>query len=83
MSGKIAKALIGGNWKSNGTIASVKSMVETLNNAGRFSPNSEVIIAAPSIHLGQLKSTLRSDIAVSAEVILISFYLLIFIRIYS
>jgi triosephosphate isomerase len=65
---KIAKALIGGNWKCNGTVASVKSMVEVLNNAGKFSPNSEVVIAAPSIHLQTLKSALRPDIAVAAEV---------------
>lgn len=43
MSGKkVLKALIGGNWKCNGTVAQVQSMVATLNNAGPFSPNSEV-----------------------------------------
>ena len=42
MSKKIAKALIGGNWKCNGTLAQVESMVNVLNNAGPFSPNSEV-----------------------------------------
>jgi len=66
--GKIAKALIGGNWKCNGTVASVKAMAEVLNKAGPFSANSEVVIAAPSIHLAALKSYLRPDVAVSAEV---------------
>jgi len=61
------KALIGGNWKCNGTVASVKSMAEVLNKAGTFSANSEIVIAAPSIHLHNLKSILRPDIAVSAE----------------
>ena len=43
MSGKkIAKALIGGNWKCNGTVASIKQMAEVLNKAGSFSANSEV-----------------------------------------
>lgn len=65
---KIAKALIGGNWKCNGTVASVKQMAEVLNKAGPFSANSEVVIAAPSIHLNALKSIIRPDIAVSAEV---------------
>ncbi len=65
---KIAKALIGGNWKCNGTVSSVAGLVEALNKAGPFSPNSEVVIAAPSIHLQTLKTTLRPDIAVSAEV---------------
>lgn len=67
MAGKIAKALIGGNWKCNGTVASIKSMAEVLNKAGGFSANSEVVIAAPSIHLHSLKSIIRPDIAVSAE----------------
>jgi triosephosphate isomerase len=68
MSKKIAKALIGGNWKCNGTTASIKSMAEVLNKAGAFSPNSEVVIAAPSIHLTTLKSLLRPEVSVSAEV---------------
>lgn len=42
-------------------------MVEVLNKAGPFSANSEVVIAAPSIHLGTLKGLFRPDIAVSAE----------------
>jgi len=67
MSGKIVKALIGGNWKCNGTSASVKAMAEVLNKAGVFSANSEVVIAAPSLHLTNLKSILRPDIAVSSE----------------
>lgn len=46
MSGKkIAKALIGGNWKCNGTVSSVKAMAEVLNKAGPFSANSEVCTA--------------------------------------
>lgn len=66
--GKIVKALIGGNWKCNGTTASVKAMAEVLNKAGAFSANSEVVIAAPSLHLTALKSYLRPDVSVSAEV---------------
>jgi hypothetical protein len=42
-------------------------MVETLNKAGPFSANSEVVIAVPSIHLPTAKATLRPDIAVAAE----------------
>ena len=68
MSTKIARAVIGGNWKCNGTTASVKAMAEVLNNAGALSANSEVVIAAPALHLAALKSYLRKDIAVSAEV---------------
>eukprot|EP00286_Rhodomonas_abbreviata_P002824 CAMPEP_0181345974 /NCGR_PEP_ID=MMETSP1101-20121128/33060_1 /TAXON_ID=46948 /ORGANISM="Rhodomonas abbreviata, Strain Caron Lab Isolate" /LENGTH=135 /DNA_ID=CAMNT_0023458015 /DNA_START=21 /DNA_END=424 /DNA_ORIENTATION=- len=67
MSSKITKALIGGNWKCNGTAASIRSMAEVLNNAGSFSTNSEVVIAAPSVHLTTLKSIMRPDISISAE----------------
>ena len=42
-------------------------MVNVLNKAGPFSAHSEVVIAAPSIHLGTLKTLFRPDIAVSAE----------------
>lgn len=42
-------------------------MVKVLNNAGPFSSNSEVVIAAPAIHLGTLKTLFRADIAVAAE----------------
>jgi triosephosphate isomerase len=68
MSGKIARALIGGNWKCNGTVASIKQMAEVLNKAGTFSANSEVVISAPSIHIQALKSIIRPDIAVASQV---------------
>lgn len=64
---KIAKALIGGNWKCNGTMTQVKSMVEILNNAGPFSSNSEVVIAVPSIHLHHFKANIRPEIAASSQ----------------
>ena len=37
------KALIGGNWKCNGTVESVKKMINVLNAAGPLSANSEVL----------------------------------------
>jgi triosephosphate isomerase len=64
---KLARALIGGNWKCNGTVASVKQMAEVLNKAGIFSANSEVVIAAPSLHLQTLKSIIRPDVSVASE----------------
>ena len=69
MSTKIARALIGGNWKCNGTVAQIRQMAEVLNKAGNFSPNSEVVIAAPSIHLHNFKSIIRPDIAVCSQVL--------------
>ena len=67
MSKKIAKALIGGNWKCNGTVAQINSMVDVLNKAGPFSANSEVVIAGPSIHLAAMKAAFRPEISVAAE----------------
>ena len=61
------KALIVGNWKCNGTCASIKQMIEVLNNAGPFSEKSEVVIAMPSLHLHTARALLRPDIATSAE----------------
>jgi triosephosphate isomerase len=64
---KITKALIGGNWKCNGTMASVAAMAEVLNKAGPFSANSEVVIAAPMLHLQTFKQLIRPDVFACAE----------------
>jgi triosephosphate isomerase len=42
-------------------------MINVLNAAGPFSPNSEVVIATPSLHLAVAKGLFRPEIAVSAE----------------
>jgi triosephosphate isomerase len=56
MSGrKIAKALIGGNWKCNGTTSSIKQMAEVLNKAGSFSSNSEVRWTIGTIVVGMIR----------------------------
>jgi triosephosphate isomerase (TIM) len=60
-------ALIGGNWKCNGTVESVKSMVSVLNGAGPLSAKSEVVIAGPAIHLPYMKTNFRSEISTCAE----------------
>ena len=46
---------------------SVKEMIGVLNNAGPLSANSEVVIAAPAIHLLTCANSFRSEIATSAE----------------
>ena len=67
MSKKIARGLIGGNWKANGTVAQVKKMIDFFGAVGEFSANSEVVIAGPSIHLSAMKASFRPDIATCAE----------------
>ena len=64
---KITRALIGGNWKCNGTVFTVASMIDTLNAAGDFSAHSQVVIAGPAIHLSTMQSRFRRDIATCAE----------------
>lgn len=62
------RVLIGGNWKCNGKVDQVSSLIAMLNNAGSVPSNTEVVIASPSIHLASLKANLRKDIAISSEV---------------
>lgn len=59
--------LIGGNWKCNGTVESVKALIKTFNEAGPIPANVEVAIGAPFIHLGICLNELRDDIAISAQ----------------
>lgn len=61
------RVLIGGNWKCNGTVAEVRTLVDRLNAAGAFPLSSEVVIAVPSIHLLGVKASIREDIAVAAQ----------------
>ena len=65
--GPAKKALIGGNWKCNGTLSKVESMVKTLNASGAFPLDSEVVIACPSIHLAVCRDNMRKDIAIAAQ----------------
>jgi len=59
--------LIGGNWKCNGTVESVKEIIKTFNDAGPIPANVEVAICAPAIHLGICLAELRDDIAVGGQ----------------
>lgn len=61
---------IGGNWKANGTPASVKSLVEDLN--GRklevdTSKDVEVVCSPPFVYLSEVKNTIRPDFKVAAQ----------------
>jgi len=60
------KFFVGGNWKCNGTQASVNSLVNSLNSGG-FSKDTEVVVAPPSIFAKELKSKLRSHIQLASQ----------------
>jgi len=59
--------LVGGNWKCNGTVESVKELIKTFNEAGPIPANVEVAIAAPFVHIGLCLAELRDDIQISAQ----------------
>lgn len=57
---------VGGNFKMNGTIESIKSLVNNLNNA-QLDPNVEVVIAPPALYLLLTREHLRKGIEVAAQ----------------
>ncbi|KAJ2668752.1 hypothetical protein GGH99_006418 [Coemansia sp. RSA 1285] len=57
---------VGGNWKMNGTIASIKDLVSQFN-AGSSPSDVEVVIGAPYVYIPLLADTLRKDWAVAGE----------------
>mmetsp|Transcript_5222 Transcript_5222/g.6581 ORF Transcript_5222/g.6581 Transcript_5222/m.6581 type:complete len:256 (-) Transcript_5222:767-1534(-) len=61
------KMLIGGNWKCNGTVEKVSSLVAMLNDGGKFPNNAEVVIAPTALHVSYLVQNLRDDINVSVQ----------------
>lgn len=62
------KLLVGGNWKSNGTIASANDLVENVLNKVDIDFNKvEVTVAPISLHLQHVKSILKPEIQVCAQ----------------
>jgi triosephosphate isomerase len=59
--------LLGGNWKANGTLASVRALIAEFNAAGPIPANAEVVVGAPFIHIPECLSALRSDIQIAAQ----------------
>jgi triosephosphate isomerase len=60
------KFFVGGNFKMNGSIESIKKIVAGLNNA-ELDPNVEVVVAPPSLYLLSVRESLRPEVAVSAQ----------------
>ncbi|KAG7378164.1 hypothetical protein PHYPSEUDO_010443 [Phytophthora pseudosyringae] len=59
--------LIGGNWKCNGTVQSVKDLCALLNKVEITSDKVEVVVSPPALHMDLAKSLLQKKIAVSAQ----------------
>merc|ERR1711907_892376 len=59
----------GGNWKLNGTRASVEALVKTYNEGGTFPDSVEVVAAPTALHIGYVMEHMRKDVAVAAQTI--------------
>lgn len=62
------KYIIGGNWKCNGTLQSVKDLItEVLNKAQFDQSRVEVIVAPVSIHIASVKALLNENVKVACQ----------------
>jgi len=57
---------VGGNFKMNGTIKSIRDIVHNLNNA-KLDPNTEVVISPPSLYLLLAREHLRKGLEVASQ----------------
>lgn len=60
------KFFVGGNWKCNGSLESVKKLVAELNS-GSIPSDVEVVCSPPFIYLDLVKSTIGPSYAVAAQ----------------
>jgi len=59
------KFFVGGNFKSNGTVKSIKAIIDNLNHA--LLNDIEVVVSPPALYLLLAQSTLRPEIKVAAQ----------------
>ncbi|RDL39635.1 Triosephosphate isomerase [Venustampulla echinocandica] len=57
---------VGGNFKMNGSVDTIKKIIGNLNNA-KLDPSTEVVIAPPALYLLLARSELRSGVEVAAQ----------------
>lgn len=62
------KYIIGGNWKCNGTLQSIKDLVNgTINQVAFDDSKVEVIIAPVNIHIATVKALVNPAVKVAAQ----------------
>ena len=60
------KCIVGGNWKCNGTVQSIKSLVsDVLNQAAFDGSKVDVVVAPISIHIASVKALLNDNMHVA------------------
>ncbi|RDI88011.1 hypothetical protein Vi05172_g2065 [Venturia inaequalis] len=57
---------VGGNFKMNGTIKSIRDIIHNINNA-KLDPNTEVVLSPPSLYLLLAREHLRNGLEVAAQ----------------
>lgn len=57
---------VGGNWKMNGTLASIDKLVDMLNSA-KISVDAEVVCAPPALYLAYVRDNLSSRFQVAGQ----------------
>ncbi|KAG2223368.1 hypothetical protein INT45_002863 [Circinella minor] len=57
---------IGGNWKMNGSVSLVKTLVDMLNGAS-VPAGTEIVVAPPAIYVDRVRQTLKKEIGVAAQ----------------
>ncbi|KAF9364340.1 triosephosphate isomerase [Mortierella sp. NVP85] len=60
------KFIVGGNFKLNGSQASLKSLIENLNK-NELDSKVEVVISPPFVYLGQVRQAVRKEIGVAGQ----------------
>ena len=71
----LRRLFVGGNWKSNGTLASTKDLVEKVLNPTNINYNSVNVVVAPvALHLNYVKKMIRPEIKVAAQNISLTSY---------
>ena len=62
------KAIIGGNWKCNGSVQSVKDLVNNVLNKAEFDQSKvEVVVAPISLHIASVKALVNENIKVACQ----------------
>ena len=62
------KYIIGGNWKCNGTLQSIKDLVSDVLNKGTFDQSKlEVVVCPISIHIASVKALVNENIKVGCQ----------------
>ena len=66
--GQSRKFIVGGNWKSNGSVDFVRTMCTDTLNTMEFDENRvEVVVAPIALHITSTKTMLNSNILVAAQ----------------